>query len=398
MKMNYPCLYLKPGREKALLHGHPWLFSGAVASVEGKPAPGDIVAVADAGGRSLGLGFFNSRSDIIFRFLTADVDTRCDAHFWRERVRFAEALRRRILPPDTTACRLINAEGDGLPGLIVDRYDDVLVCSIATAGMEKNRTAVLDALTGVCSPRGIYERSEGRARRLEGLEERSGWIYGSCEEGKRIPVRENGLYFEVDIVGGQKTGFFLDQRSNREGVAGLSRGMTLLNCFSYSGAFSVYAARGGAERVVSVDVSEGANDMARFHLKKNGFSTERHPVIRADVFSWLRETEEVFDGIILDPPAFAKSRKDIARSARGYKDINLQAIKHLQNGGLLWTFSCSSFMDEALFQKVVLGAACDTGKSVQLLKILGPGPDHPTSLAHMEGRYLKGLLLRVSDR
>jgi len=398
MKINYPRLFLKPGREKALLHGHPWLFSGAVASVEGKPSPGDIVTVVDAAGRPQGLGFFNPHSDIIFRYLTASVDAKLDATFWRERLQFAVALRRQIIPPDTTACRLVNAEGDRMPGLVVDQYDDYLVCSLATAGMDKNRQSLLDGLLEICHPRGIYERSEGRARKLEGLEERSGWIFGGSERtGERIPIRENGLCFEVDIVSGQKTGFFLDQRDNRAGVAGLSSKMTILNCFSYTGAFSVYAARGGASRVVSVDVSEGANAMARLHLEKNGFSLERHPVVRADVFSWLRETEEVFDAIILDPPAFAKSRKDVARSARGYKDINLQAMKHLRDGGLLWTFSCSSFMEEALFQKVVLGAACDAGKSVQLLKVLGPGPDHPTSLAHLEGRYLKGLLLRVSS-
>jgi len=395
MKTNYPRLFLKPGREKALLHGHPWLFSGAVASVEGRPAPGDIVTVVDAASAPLGLGFFNPHSDIIFRFLSAAVDTRLDEAFWRERLRFAVELRRRMIPSETTACRLVNAEGDRMPGLIVDQYEDYLVFSLATAGMEKNRQFLQDGLREICHPRGIYERNEGRARQLEGLEERSGWIYGEKEEGERIPIRENGLSFEVDVVGGQKTGFFLDQRSNREEVAGLSRGMTILNCFSYTGAFSVYAARGGAQRVVSVEASEGANAMARYHLEKNGFSPDRYPVIRADVFSWLRETDEMFDAIILDPPAFAKSRKDIARSARGYKDINLQAMKHLRDGGFLWTFSCSSFMEEALFQKVVLGAARDAGKSLQLLKVLGPGPDHPTSLAHLEGRYLKGMLLRV---
>jgi len=395
MKTNYPRLFLKPGREKALLHGHPWLFSGAVASVEGRPAPGDIVTVVDASSAPLGLGFFNPHSDIIFRFLSAAVDTRLDEAFWRERLRFAVELRRRMIPSETTACRLVNAEGDRMPGLIVDQYEDYLVFSLATAGMEKNRQFLQDGLREICHPRGIYERNEGRARQLEGLEERSGWIYGEKEEGERIPIRENGLSFEVDVVGGQKTGFFLDQRSNREEVAGLSRGMTILNCFSYTGAFSVYAARGGAQRVVSVEASEGANAMARYHLEKNGFSPDRYPVIRADVFSWLRETDEMFDAIILDPPAFAKSRKDIARSARGYKDINLQAMKHLRDGGFLWTFSCSSFMEEALFQKVVLGAARDAGKSLQLLKVLGPGPDHPTSLAHLEGRYLKGMLLRV---
>jgi len=353
------------------------------------------VTVVDASSAPLGLGFFNPHSDIIFRFLSAAVDTRLDEAFWRERLRFAVELRRRMIPPETTACRLVNAEGDRMPGLIVDQYEDYLVFSLATAGMEKNRQFLQDGLREICHPRGIYERNEGRARQLEGLEERSGWIYGEKEEGERIPIRENGLSFEVDVVGGQKTGFFLDQRSNREEVAGLSRGMTILNCFSYTGAFSVYAARGGAQRVVSVEASEGANAMARYHLEKNGFSPDRYPVIRADVFSWLRETDEMFDAIILDPPAFAKSRKDIARSARGYKDINLQAMKHLRDGGFLWTFSCSSFMEEALFQKVVLGAARDAGKSLQLLKVLGPGPDHPTSLAHLEGRYLKGMLLRV---
>ncbi len=397
MKTIYPRLILKPGREKSLLNGHPWLFSGAVASVEGRPAPGDVVTAIDAAGRPLGLGFFNSRSDIIFRMLTAAVDSRVDAAFWRERLRSAVDLRRQLIPQDTTACRLVNAEGDRMPGLIVDQYENYLVCSLATAGMEQNRPFLIDRLREIFSPKGIYERSEGRARKLEGLEERSGWIFGGIEEGERIPVQENGLSFEVDVVSGQKTGFFLDQRINREQVAGLSRGLTILNCFSYTGAFSVYAARGGARRVASVDVSEGANAMARFHLEKNGFSPERHPVIRGDVFSWLRETEEIFDAIILDPPAFAKSRKDVARSARGYKDINLQAMKHLGNDGLLWTFSCSNFMDEALFQKVVLGAARDAGKHAQLLKVLGPGPDHPTSLAHLEGRYLKGLLLRVSS-
>jgi len=397
MKTLYPRLFLKPGREKALLNGHPWLFSGAVASVEGRPEPGSIVTVADSTGRPLGLGFFNARSDIIFRLLTTAVDTPVDADFWLERLQSAVEMRRRIIPPETTACRLVNAEGDRLPGLIVDQYADYLVCTLATAGMERNRGFILDGLQEICHPRGVYERSEGRARQLEGLEESSGWICGEEGEGARIPIRENGLFFEVDVVSGQKTGFFLDQRPNREGVAALSRELTILNCFSYTGAFSLYAARGGARRVVSVDVSEGANAMARFHLEKNGFSPDRNPVIRGDVFSWLRETEEIFDAIILDPPAFAKSRKDVARSARGYKDINLQAMKHLREGGLLWTFSCSSFMDEALFQKVVLGAARDAGKSLQLLKILGPGPDHPTTLAHLEGRYLKGLLLRVSS-
>jgi 23S rRNA (cytosine1962-C5)-methyltransferase len=396
IKTNYPRIFLKPGREKALQHGHPWIFSGAIASVEGKPAPGDVVAAADATGKFLGVGFYNPNSDITFRLLTKKVEDRLDDSFWKKRIKFALALRQQLVQADkTTASRIINAEGDIMPGLVVDRYDDYLVCSIATAGMEKIREIIFDGLQEACQSRGIYERSEGRARKIEGFKERIGWIYGELEEGKRIPILENDLHFEVDIISGQKTGFFLDQRINREALAGFCNGMTILNCFSYTGAFSVYAAKGGAQRVVSVDVSEGANALAKFHLGKNGFSTDRHPVIRADVFSWLREMEDVFDAIILDPPAFAKSRKDVVRSARGYKDINMHAMKHLRDGGLLWTFSCSNFMDEALFQKVVLGAAQDAGRNIQLLKILGPGPDHPTSLAHLEGRYLKGLLLRV---
>lgn len=210
-----------------------------------------------------------------------------------------------------------------------------------------------------------------------------------------MEIAENGLRFEVDLVTGQKTGFFLDQRLNREVVGELSREAVVLNCFSYSGAFSVYAARGGANRVVSVEASEAANGIACGNLLRNGFSPDKHPVLTASVFDYLRETQEVFDLIILDPPAFAKSKKDVARSARGYKEINLQAARRLREGGILATFSCSNPIDEALFAKIVLGAVRDAGKTAQVLRFLGAGPDHPVSLAHPEGRYLKGLLLSL---
>ncbi|MFH2075036.1 MAG: class I SAM-dependent rRNA methyltransferase [Pseudomonadota bacterium] len=389
-KMDYPRIILKKGRDAALRRGHPWVFSGALASVEGKLEPGDIVLAADATGRNLGLGFFNT-GDIAFRLLTDNPAARIDAGFWRRRIEWALALRRQVVPPETDAFRLVNAEGDGMPGLVVDRYGGYLVFSIGTAGMEKWRETLVGLMVEAVGPVGIYERSEGRSRQLEGLAERICPVVGEIPETAEIT--ENGLRFVVDLIAGQKTGFFFDQRLNREIVGALSREAAVLNCFSYTGAFSVYAVRGGAKRVVSVEASAAANEIACRNLVRNGLSPKNHPVLTANVFDYIRETEEVFDLIILDPPAFAKSRKDVARSARGYKEINLQAARRLREGGLLATFSCSNPIDPELFEKIVLGAVRDAGKTAQVLRLLGAGPDHPVNLAHPEGRYLKGLLL-----
>jgi 23S rRNA (cytosine1962-C5)-methyltransferase len=392
--MSYPRIILKKGREAALRHGHPWVFSGALAAVEGAPAQGEIVMAADAGGRPLGLGFYGA-GDIAFRLLTDDAAARIDPGFWRRRLERALALRSRVVPPQTNAYRLVNAEGDGMPGLVVDRYGAYLVLAIGTAGMEKWRELLIGQLTELLAPEGIYERSEGRSRRLEGLTDRIGPAAGRIPEG--VEICENGLRFEVDPVSGQKTGFFLDQRVNREVIGAVSGGAAVLNCFSYTGAFSVYAARGGAARVVSVEASEAANAVAGRNLARNGLAPGGHPLLTANVFDYLRETAEAFDLIILDPPAFAKSRKDVERSARGYKEINLQAARHLKDGGLLATFSCSNPIDEELFARIVLGAVRDAGKTAQVLRILGAGPDHPVNLAHSEGRYLKGLLLSLAS-
>jgi 23S rRNA (cytosine1962-C5)-methyltransferase len=388
--MNYPRIILKKGRDVALRHGHPWLFSGAIATVEGKPALGDIVRAADVTGRPLGLGFYGT-GDIAFRLLSDDPSDRIDTGFWRRRIERALALRRQVVPPGTDAFRLINAEGDGMPGMVCDSYGSWLVMSIGTAGMEKWRETVIGILLEILAPAGIYERSEGRSRQLEGLPDRIGAAVGDVPE--RVEITENGLHFEVDLRTGQKTGFFLDQRPNRELVGVFSRAATVLNCFSYTGAFSVYAARGGATRVVSVEASAAANEIACRNLIRNGFSPEQHPILTANVFDHLRETEETYDLIVLDPPAFAKSRKDVDRSARGYKEINLQAARRLREGGFLATFSCSNPIDTALFEKIVLGAVRDAGRTAQLLHLLGAGADHPVNLAHPEGRYLKGLLL-----
>lgn len=375
------------------MRGHPWVFSGAIAGMRGNPSDGDIVLARDAGGQALALGFFNSRTDISFRVVSHDAALAVDASFWHRRVLEALELRRQIIGDGTNACRLINAEGDGFPGLIVDAYNDTLVLSVTTAGMEQQKQAVLDALLFHLKPARIYEHSAGRSRVLEGVPERRGFLHGPDQEST-VRITENGYRFDVDFIHGQKTGFFLDQRVNREKIGALCRDRTVLNCFCYTGAFSVYAAAGKAKKVVSLDISGSACAAVSEHLRLNGFNPEDHPVIEADVFDYLRNLRECFELVILDPPAFAKTKRDVAKASRGYKDINLQAIRHLARGGLLATFSCSNFIEEELFGKIVLGAARDAQADLQLLARLEAGPDHPLAAGHSEGRYLKGLLLR----
>jgi 23S rRNA (cytosine1962-C5)-methyltransferase len=390
---DYPEITLKKGREAALLRCHPWVFSGALGAIKGAPTEGDIVLAKDWVGKPLALGFFNPRTDIAFRVLTSKCDQFISADFWQDRLRSACKLRQRIINEQTDAYRLVNAEGDGFPGLITDVYGSTLVLSITTAGMEKQKSHILDALVSQLKPARIYELSHGRSRTLEGLEERKGFVYGD-NQSAAVQIRENGFTFEVDFIGGQKTGFFLDQRINREKLGALGRNANVLNCFSYTGAFSVYCAAGGAKRVVSLDSSDAACVAAAQNLRLNCFSPDTHPVIDADVFTYLRDLKENYDLIILDPPAFAKTRRDVARASRGYKEINLQAIRHLTPGGILATFSCSNFIEEDLFYKIVQGAARDAGVNMQLLSRLEAGPDHPLGFAHPEGRYLKGLLVR----
>jgi 23S rRNA (cytosine1962-C5)-methyltransferase len=390
--MIYPEITFKKGREAALLRGHPWVFSGAIAAIKGNPGAGDIVLAKDSAGKQLALGFFNPLTDIAFRVLTRKCEENISQYFWQVRLHAAYKLRQKIIGEQTNAYRLINAEGDGFPGLIVDVYNTTVVFSIATAGMEKQKNHILNALIFQLKPTLIYEQSESRSRTLEGLENRNGIMFGENKSGA-VEIMENGLKFEVDVVSGQKTGFFLDQRINREKIGALSCDAQVLNCFSYTAAFSVYCAEGGAKRVVSLDISKPACIAARKNLHLNWFPTENHPVIEADVFTYLRNIQENFSMIILDPPAFAKNKRDVAKATRGYKEINLQAIKHLTTGGVLATFSCSNFIEEDIFYKIVLSAARDAGADLQLLARLEAGPDHPVLLGHPEGRYLKGLLM-----
>jgi 23S rRNA (cytosine1962-C5)-methyltransferase len=391
-KISYPEITLKKGREEAILRGHPWIFSGAITNVKGNPGAGDIVLAKDSAGNDLALGFYNPSTDIALRVLTRKCEENISPYFWQSRLHEAYKLRQKIIGEETNAYRLINAEGDGFPGLIVDVYNTTLVISIAIAGMEKQKTYIINALISQLKPTKIYELSNSRSRKLEGLDSNCGTVFGE-DSGNTVDITENGLRFEVDIVSGQKTGFFLDQRINREKLRALSRDAQVLNCFCYTGAFSVYCAEGGAKRVVSLDISHSACASARKNLHLNWFSVENYPVIETDVFDYLRNTQDNFNMIILDPPAFAKTKKDVAKASRGYKEINLQAIKHLAKGGFLATFSCSNFIEEDLFFKIVLAAARDTGADLQLLSRLEAGPDHPTLFGHPEGRYLKGLLL-----
>ncbi len=389
---TYPEITLKKGREEALLRGHPWIFSGAIASRKGEADDGDTVLIRDAAGHPLALAFYNTHTDIALRVLTRKCEENISQYFWQARLHAAYKLRRKIINEQTNAYRLVNAEGDGFPGLIVDVYNHTLVMSVSTAGMEKHKKHILNALIAQFKPLCVYEQSDSASRRQEGLESIKTVVFGD-NNPHPVEIIENGLRFEVDIWGGQKTGFFLDQRVNREKLADLSKDALVLNCFAYTGAFSVYCAEGGAKKVVSVDISRPACSTARKNLHLNWFSVDNHPVIEADVFDYLRNAPENYNLIILDPPAFAKSRRDVAKAARGYKEINLQAIKCLAAGGLLATFSCSNFIDEELFYKIVAGAARDVGADLQLLSRLEAGPDHPILFGHAEGRYLKGLLL-----
>jgi 23S rRNA (cytosine1962-C5)-methyltransferase len=392
--VSNPSVQLKTGREKTLLRGHPWIFSGALQKRPRDVEPGTIVRVDSHAGKPMGWGFYHPKTDIAVRCFSWHPEETIDENFWERQIDGAIRLRERIVPPDTDAYRLINSEGDGFPGLIADRYGDYLVISIQTAGMEKNRELLLRLFQEKLRVTAIYERSEGEARRIEGFSDRIGTAAG-VPDASPVKIRENGLNFFVDIVSGQKTGFFLDQRPNREIVASVCSGKTVLNCFSYTGGFSVYCIRAGAQKVISVETSQPANEMTRRNLSANGFSEQQHPLVAEDVFTYLRKVRELVDVIVLDPPAFAKSKRDTAAAARGYKEINLQALRLLNQGGLLATFSCSNYINPDKFQKIIFFAAQDAGKTVQLLRVLGPGADHPTLLPHFQGRYLKGFLIRV---
>lgn len=386
-------IILKPDREGPIIAGHPWIFSGAIERVEGEGPPGSPAVVLSTEGKYLGRGYINPRCSIAVRMLTLR-EEEIGADFMRRRLHAALALRRTILSPETDAFRLVNGEGDFLPGLVVDVYRDFLVCQYLTAGGDTLKSLLVEEMVTLLSPQGIYEKSEGGVRREEGLVNSAGVLWGE-EPPRLLQVHEGGCTFLVDVRGGQKTGFFLDQRDNRLLVSGVAAGKKVLDGFTYTGGFGIGAARGGARRVRSVESSLAALKIARENWELNGLPAEKGEWIQADLFRYLRETDECFDLIVLDPPPFVRRRQDLKAGLRGYKEINLQAFRHLESAGLLFTFSCSQHLPADLFMKVVLSAAADAGRSVQVLRHLGPGPDHPVNLAHPEGEYLKGLWLCV---
>jgi len=389
---------LKRNRAKPVLQRHPWIFSGAIERVEGDAADGDIVDVRDAGRNWLARGYFNRRSQITVRLLTWRQDERVDRAFWRRRLQQAVAARRSLADDRaTTAYRLVHAESDYLPGLVVDRYGEWLVAQFLTLGVERWRDEVVGALVDLLAPRGIYERSDADMRAKEGLERRTELLWGE-EPPEVVEVLERGHRFLVDVRRGHKTGFYLDQRENRARLPAFCAGAEVLDGFAYTGGFGIYAAAGGATRVTLVDSSAPALELARRNFALNGFEGRNVEYVGGDVFSVLRGYRaqgHLFDVVLLDPPRFARSEREVKRAARAYKDVNLLAFQLLRPGGVLFTCSCSGAVSSALFQKIVFGAAVNAGREAQIIGHLVQGADHPVALTFPEGAYLKGLICRV---
>lgn len=386
-------IVLRPGRDQPVRAGHPWVFSGAIASGLDAVEPGEPVRVVGDGGRFVAVAYANPRTTIALRVLGLE-DEPVDAAFVGRRVDAALALRRAALGEEPGAHRVLNAEGDRLPGVVVDRYGDFLVCQMLTVGAARLAPLVTDALRERLSPRGIYERSEGGVRAEEGLGGARGVLAGA-EPPARIEIVEDGCRFLVDVLHGQKTGFYLDQRETRARVRGLAPDRTVLNAFAYTGAISISAARGGARRVVSVDSSRLSLELAEASWELNGLPAGAAELVQADVFDYLHGERDRFDLIVLDPPPFVRRRRDLSSGLRGYRDLNRQAIRRLASGGLLVTCSCSQHVSADAFRALVADAAADAGRPATLVAAWGHPPDHPTALAHPEGVYLKVLLLRA---
>jgi 23S rRNA (cytosine1962-C5)-methyltransferase len=393
-------LTLKSGREKPVRNRHPWVFSGAIERVEGSPLPGDLVAINNHRGDYLATGYFNPHSQIRARLLTWDSNQAIDENFWFIRLQRALKSRQALaLEPETNAYRLVYAEADGLPGLVVDRYADFLVLQSLTMGIEKRKAMLVQLLVDLLQPAGILERSDAAVRSKEGLAEVSGLLWGE-EVPARLNIRENGLTFTVDLRQGHKTGFYLDQRENRAifNREKWIKGKSLLNVFAYTGGFSVYAAAAGAGPITNIDSAIPALEMAEQNILNFSSSRTADEYIAGDAFEvlrYLRDEGELYEAIVLDPPKFAHSQGDVQQASRGYKDLNLLALQLLEPGGLLATFSCSGHVSADLLQKILFGAAVDAGREVQILAPLAQAADHPVLLTFPESAYLKGFLCRV---
>ncbi len=384
---------LKPGRDKSLVRRHPWVFSGAIDRIEGDPGAGETVAVRATDGSFLAWAAYSPHSQIRARVWSFDEGESIGDEFFHARVR-AAVERRASLAAVTDALRLVHGEADGLPGVVCDRYADLAVVQLSSAGAERWREAIADAVMAAARCSAVYERSDLEVRELEGLLARVGALRGVPPEV--VTIAEHGLRYRVDAVRGQKTGFYLDQRANRASLRTLAAGRHVLNAFCYTGGFSLAALAGGAASVLSVDSSGAALEIARANVALNGLDAARAEWREADVFVGLRELRNAgraFDLVVLDPPKFAPTAAHAERAARAYKDINLLALKLLRPGGLLATFSCSGGVSPELFRKIVAGAAADAGADAVIRERFHADADHPVILAFPEGEYLKGLLL-----
>lgn len=388
---------LKKGKEKAVKQLHPWVFSGALESVKGKPANGEVISVTDSNGEFLAKGFYNNQSRVAVRLLEWS-DAELDEQWWRSRVVKAVSARESILKSeDTNVCRLIFSEADYLPGLIVDKYADFLSVQIHTSGIEQVKPILLDELQKQLNPKGIFDRSDASARAHEGLAPSHGILAGIAPP-EYVEVKENGIKYLINISEGQKSGFFCDQRSNRKIVAEHAVGKRVLDCFSYSGGFSLNSLHLGASQVVSVDSSVLAIETLNKNIELNGFDKSRHQSIQSDVNKQLRafrESGEKFDIVILDPPKYAPTRSSLDKASRAYKDLNRIGMSLLNSGGLLATFSCSGAVDINHFKQIMAWAALDAGKEIQFIYQFCQPEDHPVRASFPEGEYLKGLLCRI---
>lgn len=390
---DFPRIILKKGREKPLLNGHPWVYSGAVEKVDGEVIPGEIGDVYSKEGNFLGRGYINPNSQIIFRLLSKKKEP-IEKDFFKEMIIRAKNFKERLLKNKTDAYRMVNGEGDSLPGLIIDRYGKVIVLQFLTAGMERSKDIIYELIIELFNPDTIYERSDVPVRDDEGLKEVKGLIYGK-EIDNFVEIKEYDCHFKVDIKNGQKTGFYLDQRENRFSLREFSLGKRVLDCFCYTGAFSIHSGLGGAKEITLIDSSETALEMAKENLMLNDLRNISFQLIKGDAFEILRGLKPNYDIIILDPPPFAKRKVHLASASRGYKDINLLAFRLLKKEGLLFTFSCSHHLSWDLFQKIVFSSAIDGEREAQFLGRKGHPVDHPFQLSHPEGEYLRGFVLRI---
>ena len=388
---------LKKGKEKAAVLHHPWIFSGAIDKIKGKPANGEIVTVRSAEKEFLAYAYYNDQSRVALRLLEWDENTAVDKDWYAQKIKNAIASRSHVLDEQTNTCRLVFSEADFLPGLIVDKYADFLSLQVLSAGIEAVQEDIIAILRQELNPKGIFDKSDAGARKHENLEPVQGLLWGEAPP-EFIEVKENGILYHINIADGQKSGFYCDQRDNRQILAAYTKGKTVLDCFCYSGGFTLNSLKAGAAQVTSVDSSALAIETLAHNLELNGFSKDKQSSIQSDVNKQLRvfkEEGKTFDVLVLDPPKYAPSRSALDRAARAYKDLNRLGMHLLKKGGILATFSCSGAVDLETFKQIIAWAALDAGREIQIIKQFHQPEDHPVRISFPEGEYLKGLLLRV---